>query len=374
MFNFRLIKQFDITLFLLACTLCAIGLVNLYSATYNMNLNVFTRQILWVSAGAIMSVVISLIDYRVIERYTPHFYLIILLLLFILLFTGKEISGAKSWFDIGGLASFQPSEFVKLSVILMLARFYHNDYGVPPYGLFDLLKPIAVILIPILLVILQPDLGTAFILALISISILLFAGMKSKHLILSIVAICILCVPLWNYALKDYQKVRIKSFMDPAQDPLGSGYHSTQSKIAIGSGKLTGKGFKQGTQTQLRFLPEQHTDFAFSVIAEEWGFLGSVFTVLLFFTLILWILDTSSRAKDKFSMYACFGIASMFFWHTFINISMVIGIFPVTGLPLLFISYGGSATLTSLISIGIVMSVRMRKHPVSEHNISLNNI
>lgn len=371
--DFRLIKNFDITLFLISSILCGIGIVNLYSATYNMELHVFTRQIMWVSIGSVVAVMLSLTHYRIIERYTYHFYIFILVLLGILLLIGREISGAKSWLNVGGFASFQPSEFAKLSVILILGKFYHNDYSRPPYSILELFKPLLLAGIPIALVVLQPDLGTAFIISLVSMSIILFAGVKTKHLLLSVLAVCLLCVPLWNNVLKDYQKTRIKIFMDPTQDPLGSGYHSTQSKIAIGSGKLTGKGFMQGTQTQLRFLPEQHTDFAFSVIAEEWGFLGSVFTILLFLILILWILDTSSRARDKFSMFVCFGIASMFFWHTFINISMVIGMFPVTGLPLLMISYGGSATLTSLISIGIVMSVRMRKYPLSERNISLNN-
>jgi rod shape determining protein RodA len=373
MINFRLLKNFDVALFFITLVVCTIGIINLYSATINVGTTVFKKQILWVSIGLFITVFLSLIDYRLFQRYTNHFYIISVLLLIIVLVLGTEVSGAKSWLSVGGIFTVQPSELAKISVILILAKFYNDDFSTGPYGVFDLVKPFAIIVVPILLIVIQPDMGTAFIISLISISIILFAGVKTKHLILLFMTGCLLFVPLWGYLLKDYQKVRIKSFIDPSQDPLGSGYHAIQSKIAIGSGKLSGKGFKQGTQTQLRFLPEQHTDFAFSVIAEEWGFLGAFFTILLFFILILWILDTSSRSKDKFSMYVCFGIASMFFWHTFINVGMVIGIFPVTGLPLLFISYGGSATLTSLVAIGIVMGIRMRKFRVSEKDLSFNN-
>jgi rod shape determining protein RodA len=172
--------------------------------------------------------------------------------------------------------------------------------------------------------------------------------------------------------LKDYQKQRIKTFLDPSQDPLGSGYNAIQSQIAVGSGRFLGKGFKKGSQTQLRFIPEQRTDFAFSVIAEEWGFVGAVFTLLLYFTIILWILDTASRAKDRFSMLVSLGVASMFFWHTLINVGMVIGILPVTGVPLLLFSYGGSSTLTAMLGIGIALGIRIRKFPASKEAIALN--
>lgn len=373
MINFRLLKNFDIALFFITLVICAIGIINLYSATINIGTTVFNKQIFWVSIGLFISIFLSLFDYRLFQRFTIHFYIINIVLLIVVLFVGKEVSGAKSWLSVGGLLTFQPSELAKIAVIFILAKFFNDDFSTGPYGIYDLIKPFFLILVPIILIAAQPDMGTAFILSIISLSIILFAGVKTKHLILLIMTGCILIVPLWGYLLKDYQKARIMSFIDPSQDPLGSGYHATQSKIAIGSGKLRGKGFTQGTQTQLRFLPEQHTDFAFSVIAEEWGFLGAFFTILLFFMLILWILDTSSRSKDKFSMYVCFGIASMFFWHTFINIGMVIGIFPVTGLPLMFISYGGSVTLTSLIAIGIVMGIRMRKYRVSEQDLSFDN-
>ena len=372
MINIRLLRNFDGGLFFITLIICVIGIINLYSATINIGTEVFKKQILWVSIGLFITILLSLINYRLLLRYASHFYIINILLLVVVLIVGREISGAKSWLSLGGIIYVQPSELVKISVILILSKFYHDDFFSGLFGVFVLVKPSALIFIPILLIVIQPDLGTAFIVGLISISIILFAGVKTKHLIFLVIASFVLFVPLWGHFLKDYQKVRIMSFMDPSQDPLGSGYHAIQSKIAIGSGKLSGKGFMQGTQTQLRFLPEQHTDFAFSVIAEEWGFLGAFFTILLFFMFILWILDTSSRSKDKFSMFVCFGIASMFFWHTVINVGMVIGIFPVMGLPLLFISYGGSATLTSLIAIGIVMGIRMRKFRLSESDLSFN--
>ncbi len=257
-------------------------------------------------------------------------------------------------------------------MILALARFYHNDFEGGPYGFLDLIKPVLLIALPLGLIMLQPDLGTALTILLISGSLVLFMRVKVKSLLFLLITVLGLSYPAWHFFLKDYQKQRIKTFLDPSQDPLGSGYNAIQSQIAVGSGRFLGKGFKKGSQTQLRFIPEQRTDFAFSVIAEEWGFVGAVFTLLLYFTIILWILDTASRAKDRFSMLVSLGVASMFFWHTLINVGMVIGILPVTGVPLLLFSYGGSSTLTAMLGIGIALGIRIRKFPASKEAIALN--
>lgn len=364
----RLIKNFNWSIFSLVALICLVGLINLYSASYQIGLSIFKKQLLWIAVGFVGVIFVSFLESKTIERYTYHMYLASLALLIIVLIFGKEVSGSKSWISVGEYISIQPSEFAKVPVILALAKFYHNDFEDAPYGFQDLIKPIFLIILPVVLVILQPDLGTAFMILLISGSLVLFMGLKAKLIFLLLIVIISLPFPVWHFFLKDYQKERIETFLDPSRDPLGSGYNSIQSQIAIGSGKVFGKGIKRGTQTQLRFIPEQHTDFAFSVLAEEWGFTGVVFLLLLYFLLILWILDTASLAKNKFSMIVAFGVAAMFFWHILINVGMVSGILPVTGVPLLILSYGGSSTITAMLGIGIVMGIRMRKLPAAKES------
>jgi rod shape determining protein RodA len=372
MLDRRLLKNYDWFLLSTTVVVSLVGLANLYSATYQTDLGFFKKQALWLSVAMMLMVSLSFLDYKALERYSQHIYIVSVLLLLLVLTSGKEVSGSKSWISLGSHITIQPSEFVKLSLILVLAKFYHDDFEGGPYGFVDLVKPFIYIGLPIALIMLQPDLGTALIILLISGSMILFMRVKVKSLLFLLVIILGLSYPAWHFFLKDYQKQRIKTFLDPYHDPLGSGYNAIQSQIAVGSGKFVGKGFMKGSQTQLRFIPEQRTDFAFSVIAEEWGFTGALFTLILYFTIILWILDTASRAKDKFSMMVCFGIASMFFWHTVVNVGMVIGILPVTGVPLLLFSYGGSSTLTAMIGIGIVLGIRIRKFPASKEAIALN--
>lgn len=369
-FDRRLIKNFDWFLFLITLLISIIGLVNLYSATYQTGFKVFQKQLVWAVLGVVAMVLISFIDYRTLERYTHHMYAVFILLLITVLVFSKAILGSKRWISIGPV-TIQPSEFVKILIILVLAKFYYNDFEGGPYGLRDLVKPILFIALPSVLVLLQPDLGTALIILLTSASLVFFMGVRLKSLMFILVLILGFSYPAWHFALKDYQKERIETFLDPSRDPLGSGYNAIQSQIAVGSGKFLGKGFKKGSQTQLRFIPEQHTDFAFSVLSEEWGFIGAVFTLLLYFLLILWILDVASLAKDKFSMAVSFGVASMFFWHTLINIGMVTGIMPVVGVPLPLLSYGGSSALAAMMGIGIVLGIRMRKLPMSNERIVL---
>lgn len=369
-FDRRLLKNFDWFLFLIVLLISTIGLVNLYSATYQTGFKVFQKQLVWVVLGVVAMVLISFLDYRVLERYTHHMYAVFVLLLVIVLAFSKAVLGSKRWLSLGPI-TIQPSEFIKVLIILILAKFYHNDFEGGPYGLRDLLKPILFVAIPSVLVLLQPDLGTALIILLTSASLILFMGVRLKSLVFILAVILGFSYPAWHFALKDYQRERIETFLDSSRDPLGSGYNAIQSQIAVGSGKLLGKGFRKGSQTQLRFIPEQHTDFAFSVLSEEWGFVGGAFTILLYFLLILWILDTASLAKDKFSMVVSFGVASMFFWHTLINVGMVTGIMPVVGVPLPLLSYGGSSALVAMIGIGIVLGIKMRKLPLSKEAIIL---
>lgn len=366
----RLIKNFGWTILLLTVVFCIIGLVNLYSASYHTGLTSFKKQVVWVSAGLLVMLGVSFVNYMLLNRYALHIYTGSVFLLLLVLLLGKEVSGSKSWLSLGP-AAIQPSELVKIAAILLIARFYHNDFDDGPFGISDLVKPLILTALLIFLVMLQPDLGTAIMIVLISGSMFLFMGIKKKTLALTLLSLVIFAVPVWNFYLKDYQKDRIMTFVDPSIDPLGSGYNSIQSQIAVGSGKLTGKGFMSGTQTQLRFIPAQKTDFAFSVLAEEWGFIGGAVTLVIYFLLILYILDTASLAKDKFSMLTAYGIASLFFWHALINIGMVLGMLPVIGIPLLLFSYGGSSVMTSLIAIGIVLGIKMRQKPVPRQQIVL---
>ena len=371
MFDRRLLKNFGWSLFLMTLVFSFISLLNLYSASYETGLVSFKRQFVWVGIGIVTLVSVSFLNYRFFKQYVPYIYGGAILLLLFVLFFGKEVAGSKSWIDVASLATIQPSELVKIAIILVLAKFYDDDYQVGPYGFLDLIKPIILIAIPLVLVMLQPDLGTALTIMLLSGSIVLFMGVKKWSVAFILIAIIGVSFYSWHYSLKPYQKDRISTFINPSSDPLNAGYNSIQSQIAVGSGGITGKGLRSGSQTQLRFIPAQQTDFAFSVLAEEWGFLGSIFLLLLYFMIVLWMLDTSSRAKDKFSMLVSFGIAAMFFWHVVVNVGMVIGLLPVAGVPLLIFSYGGSSTLTAMIGIGIVLGIRMRKFSMSAEPIEL---
>jgi len=370
MFDRRLVKNFGWLIMGITLMLAAFGLVNLYSASFHTGLGAFKKQLLWLAIGTVAMISVSLINYNLLRRYALHIYIVSILVLIAVFILGKEVSGSRSWIAIGPV-SIQPSEFVKVALILIIARFYHNDFEDGPFGLKDIIKPILLTLLVFSLILLQPDLGTSLIVLLIAGTLLVFMGIKRKTMLILLAALVIVSVPTWSFFLKGYQKERILTFIDPSIDPLGTGYNSIQSQIAVGSGKLIGKGFTTGSQSQLRFIPAQKTDFAFSVLAEEWGFIGAGLTLIIYFLLILGILDTASSAKDKFSMLVALGVAALFFWHTFINIGMVLGLLPVIGVPLLVFSYGGSSVLTSFVAIGIVLGIKMRQTPVPKEDISL---
>jgi rod shape determining protein RodA len=371
MFDRRLLKNYGWALFIFTFTFLIIGLVNLYSASFQTEYYVFKKQLVWVSLGLIGMILVSFLDFKTIKRYTTHIYSITAIFLIITLLFGREVAGSKSWISLGHLISIQPSEFAKLTIIIALAKFYDSDFDPGPYGIRDLVKPILIVAIPVVLVMLQPDLGTAFVIILISGSIIFFMGIRVKSLLFLFLVIIGVSFSSWHFLFKDYQKERIVTFIDSSQDPLGSGYNAIQSQIAVGSGKFLGKGFKSGSQTQLRFIPAQKTDFVFSVLAEEWGFIGAIITLVIYFLIILWILDTASGSKDKFTMLICFGVAAVYFWHIVINVGMVIGILPVTGVPMLLLSYGGSSTISSLLGIGIVLGIRMRRTPLVKEALDL---
>ena len=283
-----------------------------------------------------------------------------LILLVLVLVAGKSSLGAKRWVGIGALR-IQPSEFMKLSMVICLAKYFETDRTVGGYGFRDLLLPTFLVLIPCGLIMLQPDLGTALIILATFASMMLFMRIK-KHVLISIALCAVIALPAaYKFGLKPYQRQRIVSFIDPMSDPKGSGYNSIQSMIAVGSGQLMGKGYRKGTQSQLNFLPEHHTDFIFSVFSEEHGFLGCIILLGLYMAFLLTGLSVAYQSHDKFGILLAFGVMSIFFWHIFINMGMVMGMLPIVGVPLPFLSYGGSALLTAMLGVAILTNIANKK-------------
>jgi rod shape determining protein RodA len=255
---------------------------------------------------------------------------------------------------------FQPSELVKLSIIIVLAKYFDDHIIERSYKLRELYIPFLIVVIPFLLILKQPDLGTALILIFLILSITFFIGIEWKSVLIACTGGIILMPMSW-LILKDYQKERIMTFFNPENDPLGAGYHILQSIIAVGSGGIFGKGYMKGTQTQLKFLPVQQTDFVFSVFAEEWGFIGGVILVVMFLILILWCLKIALHSRDLLGMLIAFGITMLVFWEVFINVGMVLGMLPVVGIPLPFLSYGGSSMVVLMAAMGLLLNVSMRR-------------
>lgn len=362
----RLIKNIDWLTFSITMSLCVIGIMTIYSATRPLfpheQPSFHVKQIYWLIIGITALFLTVSFDYVWLARFSNPLYIIGITLLLIVMFAGKTGMGAQRWLDVGPL-TFQPSELFKLIFIIFISR--HLSAMQSNMDMIALLKNFLMfVFIPFVLVLKQPDLGTALILLLIFLLISLAKGVQKKVVVL-IIILGIISIPFignifWE-GLRDYQKNRLIAFIEPDVDPSGIGYHINQSKIAVGSGGFFGKGYLQGTQGPFRFLPEKHTDFAFSVFAEEWGFLGSFILLFLYLTLILRGLDTALKAKDEFGKLLASGITFMFSIYFFINIGMTLGIMPVVGIPLPFMSYGGTALLTNFIAVGILINIRARR-------------
>ncbi|MDI6852487.1 MAG: rod shape-determining protein RodA [Deltaproteobacteria bacterium] len=363
MFDRRLVQNFDWLLLTLILIVIAIGSVNLYSAGYNRTPEgatpVYIKQLYWLGVGLTVMLFSLLYDYRHYEKLAYPLYLLSLVLLIGVMVAGKMVSGSRRWLALGPV-TFQPAELVKLAVILVLARYFHKRPNFSPLKLKDLLAPLALILVPALLIIKQPDLGSGLLVLAVAAAVILFAGVHWRTLVAGVLSVVLAAPAAWPF-LKDYQKQRILTFLDPEKDPLGAGYHIIQSKIAVGSGQFWGKGFLQGTQSQLYFLPEQHTDFVFSVFAEEWGFVGSAVVLLLYAGIILWGLQIARTCKDRFGQFLAVGVVALLFWQIFINLSMVTGLMPVVGIPLPLLSYGGSSLITTMLALGVLLNIRMRR-------------
>ena len=341
----------------------ATGLTGLYSATggaYSSNSHLFFRQGLWLLAGWAVFFAFSGLHYRRFQKISFRLYILHIILLILTLILNKGSGGVSRWLDLG-LFHYQPSETLNFSLALLAADRLSRRPFRKPLNYKELFVNGLLILLPVVLVMVQPDLGTAGLTLLTIGSLLLFNGVQRKAFLA--LSLCFLVsLPLaWRFVLKDYQKTRLTGFVQPQKDSQGAGYNVIQSKIAIGSGRLEGKGFTKGAQHRLQFLPERHTDFIFSVISEEWGFLGSLFTLGLFWAALFLILNSAGSAKDRLSCYLCLGAGSFVFWRLFINIAMTMGLFPVVGAPLPLMSYGGSHILTSMAFLGLVASVNRRR-------------
>lgn len=354
--------NFDFVLLFLSLTIFCIGLTFLYSATHTegaiFQKNLVAKQIVWMVIA--LMILISLISFDY-QKYIDFSYLIYgasLLLLLLVLFIGRSRFGASRWFSLG-VFTFQPSEFAKLALILVLAS-YIGSQRTENMKISTIIVCLLLTLLPVYLIIIEPDLGTALVFIVILFSMLYMGGASMKHLFI-IGGVVIASSPLLWYILRDYQKQRLLVFLNPNADPLGTGYTIIQSKIAIGSGFLFGKGWLSGTQNQLNFLPERHSDFIFSVVGEEWGFVGSIILVSLYFAFIKRALSIISRTNDPYGKLMATGIVGMLTFQIIVNIAMTLGFMPVVGLPLPLISYGGSSLITVMCSIALLINIGMRR-------------
>jgi len=357
MFERRLYPHVDWLLLGAIMCLCVIGVAMIYSTTGNWRLP--TTQIYAIVIGAAAFAVCLTIDYRALTDKSHFVYLGLLGLLIYVLFFGTTAGGARRWISLGAF-NLQPSEFAKVGVALVLAKFFgENRRGAPMTG--DLLIAAVLTSVPLILIAREPDLGTAVTLVPIYLGIAYVAGMRLRILgILAVVAIVSAPVA-WNFALEDYQKSRIETFLDPSQDARGAGYQQIQAQITVGSGGLWGKGYRKGTQGQLRFLPVAHNDFVFSALAEEQGFAGVLFVLGLYLLVIWRSLEAARLAKERLGVYLVMGLLASFTFQVIYNITMSAGLAPVKGLTLPLLSYGGSSMIATLASFGLILNVRMRR-------------
>ena len=430
----KILAMFDYLLILVVLILVALGVLFIYSSSINSEgvsvTNEYVKQIIWASIGFVIMIFVTLYDFRKTESFTPYLYVFLILLLVYTRIFGRYVNGAKSWIGIGEFG-VQPSEFGKIFFILFLARFLDESKKMNQFKRF--VYAIGVLIVPMGLILIQPDLGTASVYIPIFLTMCFIAGIPIKYILyvlaFGILTVFFTVIPVWNMEiaekplvfisvltnlklrallissvllitllgyvvrryfhgpkyiywitlvfsviclslifsmvlgkfLKDYQIKRLIIFMNPNKDRLGAGWNIIQSKVAIGAGGMTGQGYLQGTQSHYRFLPQQSTDFIFSILSEELGFIGGIFVFSLYFVILLKILYIIRKCINRYGSYICAGIFGMFSFHFFVNVGMVMGIMPITGIPLLFLSYGGSSLLTAMTCIGLVMNINCRK-------------
>jgi rod shape determining protein RodA len=341
--------------------ICSLGVLEIYSATLHTKfVGVHVKQIYWIVAGLIVMFIASRVNYQALLEQVPWMYILSIISLIAVLIIGQKYLGARRWIKIGGSTHFQPSEWVKLVLILAMAK-YFSEQRFREMSFVDLVKAGSIVGIPFLLVLVQPDLGTALTYTPIAIMSLFLGGMKFRHAALILVAAAAVAVPAYEYGLKPYQKDRIRTFIDPDIDPQHKGYQSIQSQIAVGSGGIWGKGTTKGSQTQGLFLPVTHTDFIFAAFAEEHGFVGAVGVLLLYFMVLMRLVQNAQTAPDRAGAFVVMGVVAILTFHILVNVGMVVGFMPVVGIPLPLMSYGGSSILFMFLALGIVMNIRMRR-------------
>lgn len=354
------IRDLDWTLLVIVLAICSVGILQIYSATRGtVWQDAWWKQILYVVGGLVLMWIMIQIDYHWLLHNVGSMYVLSLLALLATFVVGRQVFGSRRWIPLFGGFHLQVSEFVKIVIILLVARFL-TEIKTENVEARDMLKLAGLVGVPMVLVMKQPDLGTSLTyIPALAVGALL-AGLRWKYLAAAGL-LFILVLPVGWHLLKDYQKARLTSFMDPERDPRGTGYQMIQSRIAVGHGGMWGKGVTKGTQTQLRFLPVPHTDFIFSAFAEEHGFVGVVVVLAGYFMLIMQIVQNAQTAPDRAGMYICMGVAAVLLFHTWVNIGMVVGRMPVTGIPLPLMSSGGSAMWSVFLMLGLVNNVRLRR-------------
>jgi rod shape determining protein RodA len=360
----RIRDQFDWPLFISAALIAVLGVINLYSATgvyQGSRADLYVRQVQWLVVGGVLGGIVIAIDYRHLERLGYVLYSFGVFNLVLVFVLAKDLRGSKRWIEFGSF-QYQPSEFMKLFLVIAVAKYLHDDPRSEGRTLRDLVGPALLAGVPALLILEQPDLGTATILVLIFLTIALVTKVRWQSLLAFAGSVGPGAYIVYEYVLLGYQKARITTFLNPEADILKTGWHAHHARVAIGDGGLLGTGFRKGTQNVFGFIPDQYTDFPFPVFAEEWGFVGSVVLICLYGFLTLWSIRVASQAKDRFGAVLAVGGASIIFWHALINMGMAAGVLPVVGVTLPLFSYGGSSMITMLMAIALVMNVSMRRY------------
>jgi rod shape determining protein RodA len=354
------LRDIDWPLLLITLVICAVGVLQIYSAAFSSDSHsAWWKQILYVLGGLVLMWVILAVDYHALLHYVPMLFIGSVVALLVTYAIGESTFGSRRWIPLGGGLHLQVSEFVKLVIILLAAR-YLTELKTDELEIREMAILTLLVAVPAFLVLKQPDMGTALTYIAVLVVGAFIAGLRWKY-VAAIALVAVLAIPLGDHFLKDYQKARLIGFMDPDRDPQGTGYQLIQSEIAVGSGGMFGKGVKNGTQTQLRFLPVANKDFIFSAFAEEHGFVGVVVMLALYFVMIMRIVQNAQTAPDRAGMYICMGVAGLMLFHILVNIGMVAGRMPVTGIPLPFMSAGGSSIWSSFLALGLVNSVRLRR-------------
>lgn len=355
------LRDFDWILLGMVLALCCLSVLEIYSATLHTRFSGFhTKQVFWIIGGLVAMTIVSSIDYHLLLDIVPWLYGFCLLSLGAVLLVGERVMGGKRWIRLPGGLHFQPSEWVKLVLIIAVARYFANLAG-RELSWSDVAKSFLLVGVPLVLVLKQPDLGTSLTYLPILLFGLFLGGLRWKKALILMIGAAILIVPIWAKVLKPYQKERLTSFVNPNSDPRGSGYQIRQSLIAVGDGGILGRGATKGTQTQGDFLPIPYTDFIFAAFSEEHGFVGAIVVLLLYFFILMRLIQNAQTAADLPGTFLVMGVVAVLIFQVSVNIGMVIGLMPVTGIPLPLMSYGGSSVLFTFLALGMVMNVRMKR-------------